>query len=293
MSTTHEAGDDRPALPTTGLAGQVSFVCYWAHQYVAEPGWTFPPPERRQYATLWLITRGELHISSDESDGDGGAQLCGPRSVVCWPPGAQRRAENRSVAHTTLYTVAFDLRLWSEVDFFRLYRVPRVCRAGDFDALVEPCKALVSELAAHDAALTLVAEGWAGVLVGRWLNDVESAGGLLPTSDIDQRLSRILAAIEADLAGDWSLGRLAEMMCLSKVRVREIFVRGVGLPPMRYITVHRIAQARSLLQKTELTCTEIAGRCGFQDPAYFSRIFHRRTGMQPLTYREQARFQRE
>jgi transcriptional regulator GlxA family with amidase domain len=41
---------------------------------------------------------------------------------------------------------------------------------------------------------------------------------------------------------------------------------------------------------TDLTCAEIAARCGFQDPGYFSRMFHRTAGLQPLAYREQARF---
>jgi len=288
MSVMHEAADDRPALPMAGLAGQVSFRCYWAHEFIASPGWAFPPPVSRPYGTLWLLRAGGLCID----DGDGPRE-CGPGSLVCWPPGHTRRAENCSALPVDLYTVAFDLHIWGEVDFFRLYRVPTVHRVRDFNTLAEPCRALVAELAAHGDAVTLVAEGWARVLVGRWLDEIEAVGALLAAAGVDYRLSTALAAIEADLAGEWSLERLAGMMCLSTVRVRELFVGGVGLPPMRYITVHRIAHARVLLHNTDLTCAEIARRCGFQDPAYFSRIFHRLTGTQPLTYREQARFQRE
>jgi AraC-like DNA-binding protein len=288
MSATHAGDGDHPALPTAGLAGQVSFVCYWAREFMAAPGWAFPSPVSRPYATLWLIRAGGLRI-----DDGSGPQTCGPGSLVCWPPGHTRKADNCSAGPVGLYTVAFDLHVWGEVDFFHLYQVPAVHHVRDFDTLAEPCRALVAELTAHGEAVTLVAEGWARVLVGRWLAEIEAAGALLPAAGVDGRLSTVLAAIEADLAGEWSLERLAGMMCLSKVRVRELFVRGVGLPPMRYITVHRIAHARSLLQNTDLTCAEIARRCGFQDPAYFSRIFHRLTGTQPLTYREQARFRRE
>lgn len=288
MSVMDEAADNRPALPTAGLAGQVSFRCYWAHEFMATPGWVFPPPVSRPYATLWLIRAGRLRI-----DDGSGPQTCGPGSLVCWPPGHTRKGQNWSALPVELYTVAFDLHMWGEVDFFHVYRVPAVHRVRDFDTLAEPCRALVAELTSHGEAVTLVAEGWARVLVGRWLDEIEAVGALLPAARVDGRLSTVLAAIEADLAGEWNLQRLAGMMCLSKVRVRELFVRAVGLPPMRYITVHRIAHAQSLLQNTDLTCTEISRRCGFQDPAYFSRIFHRLTGTQPLTYREQARFQRE
>jgi len=131
------------------------------------------------------------------------------------------------------------------------------------------------------------------VLVGRWLRRLEAAGELRSAAAVDERLAAVLPAIEADLAGPWSLQRLADMMCLSKVRMREVFVGGVGLPPMRYITLRRIAHARSLLADTDLTCAEIAERCGCHDPGYFSRMFHRVAGLQPLAYREQARFRPE
>lgn len=275
-------------LPTAGLAGQMSFTFYWAHHFRAAAGWTIPPPLQRPYATLWLILDGELHVEADGETCD-----CGPGHVVAWPPEALRSAENRTGRPVILHTAAFNLNLWGELDFFRFYRVPALYRAADMQELAEPFAALVAELAAHDEAVTLVAEGWARVLVGRWLSHLEAEGLLLPAGGVDERLREVLAAIDADLAGEWSLQRLADLMRLSKVRMREVFAGATGSPPMRYIMLRRIARARALLLDTELTCTEIAQRCGFQDPAYFSRTFHRVTGMQPLACREQAGFRRE
>jgi AraC-like DNA-binding protein len=288
MSVTPTTGTHPVPLPTAGLAGQIAFAFHWAHHFAAEAGWTIPPPQRRPYATLWLILEGDLHVDSGVE-----ADSLGPGCLVTWPPDAVRWAENRTARPVVLYTMAFNLRVWGELDFFRLYRVPTFHQVSHLKDLTEPFSALVDELGTHGEAVTLVAEGWARVLVGRWLSSLEAAGQLRPAEEVDERLARILAAIESDLAGDWSLQRLADVMRLSKVRMREVFVRGVGLPPMRYVAMRRLAHAKSLLVDTDLTAAEIATRCGFQDPGYFSRMFHRVAGMQPSVYRARARFGRE
>ncbi len=275
-------------LPAARLAGQLSFRFYWAHHFPAPPGWTVPAPLARPYATLWLLIDGELRVATPS-----GAHTARPGALVAWPPDVVREAENATARTAMLYTAAFDLRVWGEVDFFRLFRVPTLLHAPDFAPLAEPFAALVEALAARDEAVTLEAEGWARVLVGRWLRQVESAGELHPADEVDERLAAVLSAIEGDLASGWSLQRLADLMRLSPVRMREVFVRGVGLPPMRYVALRRLARARSLLADTGLTCAEIAERCGFHDPGYFSRTFHRTVGLQPLAYREQTRFGRE
>lgn len=271
-------------LPVVGLAGAVAFAFYWAREFRAEIGWRFPEPLSRPYATLWLILEGELWVDSGE-----GSLVCGPGALVCWPPGAVRKAENRGAGEVFLYTVAFNLQVLGELDFFRLYQVPAVHQVGEVKGLEEACAALVAELKGHRNAVTLVAEGWARVLVGRWLESVEAAGELKAAAGREERLSEALAAIEGDLSGEWSLQRLAGMMCLSKVRVREVFVKAVGLPPMRYVTMRRIAHAQRLLVETELTAGEVAERCGFGDAGYFSRMFHRIAGMTPVRWREEGK----
>ena len=60
-------------LPMAGLAGQVSFTFYWAHRYPVPPDWVLPPPEIRPYATLWLVTEGELNVTPTQS-----THSCGP-----------------------------------------------------------------------------------------------------------------------------------------------------------------------------------------------------------------------
>jgi AraC-like DNA-binding protein len=46
-----------------------------------------------------------------------------------------------------------------------------------------------------------------------------------------------------------------------------------------------INQAKSLLKNSQKTITEIALDVGFSDSGYFSRIFHRETGISPEQFR--------
>lgn len=295
MAKTHsmlpdEALPSATPLPSAGLTAQISFAFYWAEDFPAPPGWEIPPPQRRPYATLWLITEGELQVEAS-----GERRPYGPGTLVAWPPRAPRWAANTTARPARLYTAAFNLRLSGQLDFFRLYQVPTCQRVDEMERLAQPFQALAEELAAprETVTVTLEAEGWARVLVSRWLRGLEASGQLRPVGAADERLSAVLGQIEADLTAPWSLGRVAESMRLSKVRAREVFVAGVGLPPMRYITLQRLARAKTLLEQTDLTCAQISERCGYHDAAYFSRIFHRVAGMQPQAYREQTRFRGE
>jgi AraC-like DNA-binding protein len=41
-----------------------------------------------------------------------------------------------------------------------------------------------------------------------------------------------------------------------------------------------------MLKETDLTVTEIAGRCGYTDSGYFSKLFQREYGSTPKAYRK-------
>ena len=63
------------------------------------------------------------------------------------------------------------------------------------------------------------------------------------------------------------------------------FRRELGTTPIKYLQRYRINRARSLLRRGENTITEIARMVGFSDSGYFSRIFHRETGLSPDAFR--------
>ncbi|MBR3844436.1 MAG: helix-turn-helix domain-containing protein, partial [Clostridia bacterium] len=54
-----------------------------------------------------------------------------------------------------------------------------------------------------------------------------------------------------------------------------------------FIMSKRVEQAKRLLQYTGLTVGEVATACGYKDMLTFSRVFKKRVGMSPRTYRQQ------
>lgn len=58
--------------------------------------------------------------------------------------------------------------------------------------------------------------------------------------------------------------------------------------PLQYILSIRMANAQMLLETTTYTVTEIGRIVGYENPLYFSRIFHKQKGFSPSEYRKNA-----
>ena len=66
------------------------------------------------------------------------------------------------------------------------------------------------------------------------------------------------------------------------------FKRYMGVTPMQYLTSIRIGKAKELLKNTNYSIQEIGNLVGYENPLYFSRIFHRQTGYSPSAYRKES-----
>lgn len=60
----------------------------------------------------------------------------------------------------------------------------------------------------------------------------------------------------------------------------------VHMTPMQYILSVRMANAQSLLENTDYPIAEIASAVGYENPLYFSRLFHKHMGVSPSVYRK-------
>ncbi|MBI9093827.1 MAG: substrate-binding domain-containing protein [Sphaerochaeta sp.] len=79
----------------------------------------------------------------------------------------------------------------------------------------------------------------------------------------------------------FSRWQLAEAVNVSEDYLTRIFRREIGLSPWDYLNRHRVYLATELLRQTTLTINEIASRTGFQDQAYFCRVFKKIKGFPP------------
>ena len=65
------------------------------------------------------------------------------------------------------------------------------------------------------------------------------------------------------------------------------FKEYTGSTPLQYIVSIRITNAQRILETTTYTVTEIGHIVGYENPLYFSRIFHKQKGVSPSGYRKQ------
>lgn len=65
------------------------------------------------------------------------------------------------------------------------------------------------------------------------------------------------------------------------------FSAATGHAPLAYVQQLRIAEAKRRLERTEDSVEAIGWRVGYEDPAFFRRLFKRLTGVTPGQYRRQ------
>ncbi|QRY65754.1 AraC family transcriptional regulator (plasmid) [Ensifer sp. PDNC004] len=100
----------------------------------------------------------------------------------------------------------------------------------------------------------------------------------------DARLATAIRQLHADPARAWTVAELAHEAALSRSVFFERFTRAVGLPPMEYLLVWRMAIAKDLLRQRELDLAAVAERVGYSSASTFSTAFSRHVGQPPGRY---------
>lgn len=102
-----------------------------------------------------------------------------------------------------------------------------------------------------------------------------------------QLVRRVRAQLAEQFADpELSLQRVAADAHLSPSHFSVVFGRETGETFKSYLTRVRMQHARELLRSTPLAVTEVARRCGYPDPHYFSSAFKRVCGVSPRDFRE-------
>jgi len=81
---------------------------------------------------------------------------------------------------------------------------------------------------------------------------------------------------------------LAEKVGVSENYLSQIFHQELGISPWETLTRLRIQRAKELLIGNEETITCVAMKVGFNDAAYFSRVFRKMAGVSPQEFRAKS-----
>ena len=103
------------------------------------------------------------------------------------------------------------------------------------------------------------------------------------SSFIEESLNYIKEHLEDDL----SLEQIAQHIHINESYFSRTFKKECGNSVISYINNLRINKAKELLATSNLKTFEISEAVGIHDPAYFSVLFKKNTGMSPKAYRDQ------
>lgn len=116
-------------------------------------------------------------------------------------------------------------------------------------------------------------------------NDAKQSPDSLTRFD-DAFMRQTIQEIENNIQNsDFKIEDLADTQHMS----RTVFYRKIksltGISPIDLIQEIRIKKAMEYFEMGELRVSEIAYRCGFSSPQYFSRVFKEKTGYSPSEYK--------
>ena len=106
--------------------------------------------------------------------------------------------------------------------------------------------------------------------------------------DDDPFMQRVMLFVEENLPNsDADISAMAAACAVSRSVLQRKMKQLLGVTPIDFLREARMKHAAQLLRSTDIPVADVAYRCGFNDPKYFSRCFKSSTGMSPTEYKNQ------
>ena len=105
---------------------------------------------------------------------------------------------------------------------------------------------------------------------------------------MDSRIKKLIEKVRQYPAENWDFMYEAKKLSLSYSHFRKLFHDGMNQSPTLFLIGARMELAARLLKEPQLTLTEIAERCGYDDIYYFNKSFKQYHSISPGRYRKQV-----
>jgi len=100
---------------------------------------------------------------------------------------------------------------------------------------------------------------------------------------------KVIYYLRENVENNLSLTQIATHFNLSVSRFSAIFQQKTGQSPIKYYISLKIEKACQYLELSNMKISDIFPKLGFEDGAYFSKIFTKTMGVSPSKYRERER----
>lgn len=127
----------------------------------------------------------------------------------------------------------------------------------------------------------------AGSLTALVARHIHNALGRAQTDASNPIFSRFEALVEQHFRSRRPLADYASDLAVSPTHLNRIVHQVTGQSASHLVNERMLREARRMLLYTSLSAAQIAYELGFSDPAHFSRVFTKGTGMPPRRFRTQ------
>ncbi len=126
------------------------------------------------------------------------------------------------------------------------------------------------------------------VEAARLSHGARDGAGMRARSAHAELVARFREAIEAGFTRSHALEDYARRLGVSVTQLRAACRAAARQPPTMLIQDRIVIEAKRILIYTDARVSSAAYRLGFDDPAYFSRLFQKRTGLSPRAFRDRG-----
>jgi len=102
----------------------------------------------------------------------------------------------------------------------------------------------------------------------------------------DATVYRTINYFSEHLSEHIKINEVAQKYSITPTGLILKFKRATGVSPINYLISLRMALAQQLLQESSLSIAEIAAKCGYENPYYFSNAFKKYNNFSPTVYKK-------
>lgn len=268
-----------PVYDLYGEAGDLPDIlhCESISTRAALHDWNIEPHRHARLHQLLLVTRG-----GGEAEIDGRRFPLEPGLLLNLPPGHIHAFRFETATDGWVVTAPVETLEQGPAAAFRAALTqPGAARAGE-EAAQAFAMVAVEHAGAGTGRLHMLTAGFA-MLAGHAARALERETA--PQHEADGLVRRFAAAVEAGFRKHLPVAAYAADLGVSPTHLSRVVRTATGVPASRFIEARLVREARRELAYTNINVQQIAYGLGYEDPAYFSRVFSRATGMSPLAYR--------
>lgn len=158
----------------------------------------------------------------------------------------------------------------------------RLLCSGGVNGAVDLSLYLIEKLCGHEVAVQC-----AKALLLPMPRIYQSGYAMLPVTrpHSDERILAVEGYLQANFRDDLPTPSLAQRAGLAERTFVRRFKAATGRQPASYLQALRIQAAKSMLERDSKAVQTISSEVGYDDVAFFRRLFKRATGMTPAEYR--------